>query len=868
MRLSVLLLRKMLCLCACMLLLTACYETKNLPADETLYTGITDYKFGTTSYKKMQEGEEEGIITAFNEAYNTLESVLDGDLSVLRNRKKVGVEFRAFEDSVKHEEAVRQMGWADAKAEVDGVLAYAPNNSLFGSSRYRFPLPVGLWIYNRYVDSKHRFGKWMFNTFAADPRYISSANPKVRVQVARSTLRNYGYFRGETSYEVVPQRNPRKAKIAYHVTPHELFRLDTIEYQQFQPSADSIIRATKRHTLLHQGDPFNIVNLDGERTRLSTLFRNNGYYFFQPDFITYRADTIQREQWVQMQVRPSADIDERANTRYCMGRTTIHLFKHGDFVITDSIMRRGMRFYYGGGEKKPPMRPGAIRKWLFYRRGGLYNQDLMDAVRERLTSMGTFSQISMTYTAREKDTLQNDSTRMVDSIWVARRDSLARRRGGAYGMAEQRYPDADTLDVDIMLVLDKPYDAEFQGSVTNKTNGLVGPGVSFSMSKRNAFRGAEALSFSAYGSYEWQTGAHVEGNSQVVNSYEYGASLDLQYPRLMLFGLLNKFNRRALTSTTYKLDANWLNRSGYFGRVNFGGRIVYNYQRKPTVKHELVPIHLEYNHQLHTTSRFDSIASANQALYVSMRDQFVSSMQYTYSISSPRNARNPRSFTLMAKEAGNLLDGVYGVFGKNLRQSNKKIFNVPFAQYFKLTAEFTDKVKLGSTNTYLAGRLFAGAVWSFGNSTIAPYSDLFSIGGANSIRAFAVRSIGPGAYHPASSSYSYINQVGDLKLEANLEYRFPLVGNLEGAAFVDAGNVWLMKPSADHPGGSFRLKDFGREIALGTGLGIRYDLSFLIVRFDVGVGLHAPYDTGKSGYYNMPRFKNSLGYHLAIGYPF
>lgn len=808
------------------LLLTSCYETRNLPEDETLYTGITDYKLGTTSYKDI-EREEEGVITAFSEAYNTIEGVLEGDLSVLEKRKKVEQD-KHVRDSLKREEAIKQEGWAEAKAEVDGVLAYAPNNSLFGSSRHRFPLPLGLWIYNRHVGSDSRWGKWMFNTFAANPRFISTANPQVRVQVARNALRNYGFFRGKVDYRIVPQKNPRKAKIAYDVSPGQLFRFDTIRYQQFPPVVDSLIVASQGKTVLHQGAPFSAANLQAERQRLSTMLRNNGYYFYQPEFITYRADTLMRPTWVQLQVRPTADIDERSNRQYHMGRTNVYLYKYGNAVVTDSVVRRGSTFYYSDGPK-PPMRYSAIRKWLFYRRGSLYNQDLQDIVRSKLSEMGTFSQISMQYTPRA---------------------------------------DEDTLDVDVYLMLDKPYDAEFQGNIVNKSNGLVGPGVSFSMSKRNAFRGAEMLSLKAYGSYEWQTGAHVEGSKQVVNSYEWGASLDLQYPRLMLFGLLDKLNRRALASTTFKLDADWLNRSGYFGRVNFGGRVVYNYQRRPTVHHEFTPIHLEYNQLLHTTQRFDSIQAANQALYVSMRDQFVTSMQYTYHVASPRQARNPRTLTLTIKEAGNVMSGLYGIFGQNMRRTGKHLFGVPFAQYLKATLEMTDKIKLGSTRSYLVGRLFAGAVVSYGNSTIAPYNDLFAIGGANSIRAFAIRSIGPGSYHPGGSGYSYINQVGDLKLEANLEYRFPLVGHLEGAAFVDAGNVWLMKPDDDHPGGSINLRTLGRELALGTGLGVRYDLSFLVVRFDVGVGIHAPYDTGRSGYYNMPRFRDSLGYHLAIGYPF
>jgi outer membrane protein assembly factor BamA len=174
-----------------------------------------------------------------------------------------------------------------------------------------------------------------------------------------------------------------------------------------------------------------------------------------------------------------------------------------------------------------------------------------------------------------------------------------------------------------------------------------------------------------------------------------------------------------------------------------------------------------------------------------------------------------------------------------------------------------------SEKTQIATRIFAGVIKSYGNSTTAPYSEQFYIGGANSIRAYTVRTIGPGSYHSGKDSkYSYIDQTGDLKLEANVEYRFPLIAGLYGATFLDAGNIWLMKEDPARPGGKFEFKNLGRETAVGTGLGLRYDLDFLILRLDWGIALHAPYDTGKGGYFNIPRYKDAMGLHFAVGYPF
>jgi outer membrane protein assembly factor BamA len=250
-----------------------------------------------------------------------------------------------------------------------------------------------------------------------------------------------------------------------------------------------------------------------------------------------------------------------------------------------------------------------------------------------------------------------------------------------------------------------------------------------------------------------------------------------------------------------------------------------------------------------------------------MRDHFIPSFSYTFTYASPSKHRHPVWFQANVKEAGNLTSSIYALCGKPFSQEDKKLFGNPFAQYIKASAELHHTFHIPRTPLSLAWRVFAGAIYSYGNSRMAPYADLFYVGGANSVRGFTVRTIGPGGYKSADTKYAYVDQTGDVKLEANLEFRFPIVADLHGAAFLDAGNVWLLRPDQQRPGAELNLQNL-KKIAVGTGLGLRYDLDFLVLRFDVGVGLHAPYDTGKSGWYNMPKFGRSLAYHLAIGYPF
>lgn len=806
-------------------LLTACYTTKNLPEDEVLYRGIKELNYDAPL--KRNPSQQEGVITALADAYSTVEGLLSGDASVLKTEE---VNKEDVKDSLKKADKIDAANYETAKEEIKAALAYSPNGAIMGSSYHTHPFPIRLWIYNRYVNSTSKFGKWMMNHFAATPVFVSTVNPKVRSAVAHNALRNYGYFRNKVTYDTIPLPNPKKAKISYHVTPGPVFHLDTIKYLPFYPQADSIIQASMKNCLLKQGDPFSTANLEAERNRLQKEFRNNGYFYYRPNYISFRADTLMIPQKVQLQVGPLPETPAQAKHQYYLGNTRINIYKYNMFQLTDSVTFRGQTYAYSNSVQKPPLRLRAILPNLFLKKGELYQQRNNDVTQQKLSEMDIFSSIRVNYVPRDT-TLNND-----------------------------------TLDVVVSAMLDKPYDAEFEGKVTNKSNNYVGPGLSFGLRKRNAFRGAETLGLNVWGSYEWQTGAHLEDKGSLINSFELGTSASLSYPRLMFFGLGKKLWRRSISSTNFELNARWVNRARYFSRVSFGASVSYTILRSKNVKHEFTPFSLTYDLMLSSTEKFDSIVRANPSLYVSMRDQFIPSMEYTFTWAKQKD-RQRQTLKINLKEAGNVTSGIYAIFGEGFTKQGKELFGVPFAQFVKGSVQYTRQFPL-TTRSCLATRLYAGIVYSYGNATTAPYNDLFSIGGANSIRAFAIRSIGPGSYHPVKSTYSYIDETGDLKLEANLEYRFPIIANLYGAAFIDAGNVWLIRENEKQPGGKINMSEFGKTIALGTGVGLRYDLDFLVIRFDLGIGIHAPYDTGKSGYYNMPSFGKSLGYHLAIGYPF
>ena len=423
----------------------------------------------------------------------------------------------------------------------------------------------------------------------------------------------------------------------------------------------------------------------------------------------------------------------------------------------------------------------------------------------------------------------------------------------------------DTLDLYVSAVMDRLYDASFEVNAVLKSNQQVGPGVSFGLAKRNAFRGGEKVSFDIFGSYEWQTGAGSEGGNSLLNSYELGTQLAFEFPRIV-FPFISRRALRFPASTTFALDADWKNRAGFFNMVSLGVSARYKWSKRPTVQHELTLLSLDFDKLMHTTHEFDSIMSANPALYVSMRDQFIPSMAYTFTYASAAHHRNPVWLQLSVKEAGNLVSGIYAATGRKVSEQDKTLFGSPFAQFVKATAELRNTFRL-SRRMNIATRLFVGGVYSYGNSLRAPYAEQFYVGGANSVRAFTVRSVGPGTYRTDNSRYAYMDQTGDFRLEGNVELRARLFGSLHGAVFVDVGNVWLLRDDPARPGATLSAQNL-KNLAVGTGAGLRYDLDFLVLRFDVGIGLHAPYETRKSGWYNIPRFKDGLGLHFAIGYPF
>ena len=735
-----------------------------------------------------------------------------------------------------------------AMEEVEAALAKAPNNSFLGSSTLRIPFPMGLWIYNGFVKYQKGVGKWIFNRFAATPVLMSSVTPEIRQKAAANLLRDYGYFNGTVSYKTfVDPKDSLKAKLQYTVNMRNPYFIDTVVYRGFSDRTRRIMELSRRRSLISPGEQFNVADLDGERTRISTLLRNVGCYYFRPDYLTYQADTtLVPGGHVSMRMIPVAGMPAVAEKPFYVGNQSVYLMGKQGQQPNDSMDYKGIQIHY---YNKPGVRPNMLYRWLNYqgyrkkrqvqdstgmsrRRSmeNLYSLYRQTRVQERLANVGIFRYVEMQYTPR-------------DTTFAS-----------------------DTLDLNIYAALDKPYDAELDFNVKMKSNNQMGPGASFTVTKNNVFGGGESWNVKLDGSYEWQTG---KDRSSLMNSYELGISTALTFPRVV-FPRMGDREYDFPAATTFKLYANQLNRAKYYKLLAFGGNVTYDFQPKPTSKHSITPFRLTFNVLRDPTQAFNDLQAENPALYVSLRDQFIPAMEYTYTYdnaSLPRK-RNPIWWQTTVASAGNITSVIFRAFGEPFNKRRKELLGVPFAQFLKLNSELRYHYRIDK-NQMIASRVAGGVIWSYGNMQAAPYTEQFYIGGANSVRAFSARSIGPGGYPPnKEDKFSFINHVGDIRMEANVEYRFRIISDLHGAVFLDAGNVWLMRKEENRPHGELTLKNFAKQIALGTGVGLRYDLDFLVFRLDLGIGLHDPYDTGKSGYYNIPKFKDSMALHFAIGYPF
>lgn len=704
------------------------------------------------------------------------------------------------------------------------AVSVKPNNSLLGSASVRYPFPLGLWVYNNWPNPPKGLKHWLYEKLAATPVLVSDVRPEVRTHMLDELLENNGYFSGTASYELVKKRNKKKASILYKINAGHPYNIDSLillpDSVPLYHVIDSVVNRSKYFKV---GSRYSTDSLAALRVNIANAVRNHGYYFFRPEYIQYLADSTLNPGSIAIKLDIADNVSPLALAKYRTGQITTYIYKNRSGGTPDTTeTERGTLIRYMPSR----LRKGLIPSCIAFREGRTFSVRQMNITQTRLARLGIFNDISIN--------VARDSTNTAE----------------------------DLLDVTIECTFDRPLEASIEANVSSKSNSYLGPGLSLGLTNRNLFGGGELLTVALTGSYEWQTGSGTKNS--LFNSYELGLKGTLAFPRLLAPDIIPRM-RRNINWTRLSLGIDLLNRPHYFKLSQFNAGIAYDWQSSKYISNTFTLFKMTYNKLQRTTAVFDSIMNANPAIALSFQSQYIPQMSYGFVYDRAMNKSNTINVQFSLQEAGNLFWSIYELCGK---KGEKTLFKTPFSQFVKGYAQIVYGRRLFGDH-WLVNRIGSGAAYAYGNSTQVPYSEQFYCGGANSVRAFTVRSIGPGSYRaPADQVNGYFDQTGTFLFIANSEYRFPILGPLHGAVFLDAGNVWTLKNEPERPGGQLKANNFFKDLALGTGAGLRFDISMLIIRGDLGIGIHAPYDTGKRGYYNMESFKKSLAFHLAIGYPF
>lgn len=687
--------------------------------------------------------------------------------------------------------------------------------------------------------------KWM-NRFLRKlgdaPRvYDAEAAEESRRQMELA-VRNMGYMSASVSLEERIKGNRLKAR--YRIKTGEPYIVEHIAYDISDLKIRDYWAEDSARTLLREGMRLDVNVLDEERQRITQYLQNHGYYRFNKDFITFRADTMMNTRRVDLTMkllpyqRRKTDVPE-PHRQYMMRDVSFLL--DVDFADLsadairgmDSIRSDGVTLYY---HDKMFLRPHVITEYNRLRSGRLYSNRNVQNTYSDLGRLGILKYSNI----RFREELKGDS---------------------AY------------LDAFVTLLKRKNKSVSFEIEGTNSA-GDLGAAASVSYTHRNLFKGSETLTLKLRGAYEAVSGLEGYANS---NYMEYAFEGSLNFPEFMFPFLSSDFKRRIRATSEVTVKYNWQIRPEFERTVASAG---WSYRwSKHRANHRFDLLDINYIYMPYRSETFreylDLMDERNPLLRYSYEDLFIVRMGYTYTynssgaMSSKTARRNSYSIRFNIEESGNLLYAFSKIVNRHPKNGEAfQMANIDFAQYVKMDFDYAKNFMIDDRNA-LVFHVGLGIAYPYGNSKSLPFEKLYFSGGANSVRGWSVRSLGPGGYKGDANSLDYVNHTGDIKLDLNLEYRTHLFWKLNGAAFVDAGNVWTIRYREIQPEGLFKFNRFYKQLAVAYGLGIRFDLDFLIIRFDGGMKAINPMYEGKGRYPIVsPNFKRDFAFHFAVGYPF
>ncbi len=667
-------------------------------------------------------------------------------------------------------------------------------------------------------------------------------------------LRQYayskGYFRAGVSSTVIFKENKRKVILNYKLLTGEQYNIKRINYQIKDTVLQALYFNSSLKSEINEGDAFDIENLEKHQSEIVKLFRNNGYYYFSKDDIKFIADSsvYPKQVLVDLLIRPSKNNQtdtlkvfqpfylNRFYFSILPGNSPVTLSRDSAGIFSDTLTWGNNTLYQNKHVTYPP---SLFNRTIKLKKGDLYNNSEVESAFNAFNRLRQFRFVDIQF-------------KEVPAV-----------------------KDTNLLDCFIRLAPLNKQSTSFDIEGTN-TAGNFGVAGNVTYMHRNLFRGAEVFQLSFLGGIERLEKLN-EGVHNYFNTTEFGVESSLMIPKLLGPGNFISDFERFLPKTVFALGYNYQRRPEYTRTIN---TFKFGYDWKSTEELRHVWNLVDYN-KINVFDYDPEFIDGIKDLYIksSFTDHLIFAMNYSliYNNQKMSTIKDYSYVRLNIESSGNILWAISELTNRgkyqevdtlgNVQAEYYKVFKTRFAQYVKSDIEYRRGFSIDKYNS-IASRAFLGVGIPYGNFDVLPFEKKYFTGGANGIRAWPVRSLGPGTYK--ASPEEYPNQTADIKLEGNIEYRFKLISLLEGALFLDAGNIWAINEKDNREGAQFKFNKFYKQIALGTGAGLRFDMSYFILRLDFGVKLRDPSETENRGWIlgYRPYSNSDFNLSFAIGYPF
>ena len=707
------------------------------------------------------------------------------------------------------------------QTELATLLRPKPNKKLFG-------LRPKLFIYNLVgtVKKEKGFRHWLKFKVGEAPVLFSQVDLEYNKKLLQNYVENNGYFNARTSADST--KNGKRVTANYIVNPKEQYKIKSIEFPNDSSAISKAIIETIDKSLLKINNPYSLDIIKQERIRIDNRLKEKGFFYFNADYLKVQVDSTVAKHEVALIVKLKSETPVASKTPFKINKIIIYPnYSLNQDSLTKPLKYKDFTIY----DTTKTFKPRIFDRTLYFKKGDYYNRTNHNLSLNRLVTLGTFKFVKNQFVV--SDTIGN----YLDAYYYL--TPLPRK----------------SIRLEIL-------------AKTNSAN-YTGTELNINWTNRNTFRGAEMLNVTTFGGVEVQLG----GNNNGFNVYRYGADVNLIWPRIISpfkFVSSSGFVPRTKASVGYESQ----NRVKLYSLQTFKAAFGYSWKENIRKEHQFNITEITFSSPQNVSDLYNQQASVNSSLKNVIEKQLIFGPTYTYTYTNTMNKKIKN--TIFYKGSIDLSGNIVGLSsGANIKKGDTiKVLGIPFSQYFKIQNEFKHNYKL-SENSQLSSRIIAGVAFAYGNSDRIPFSKQFFIGGTNSLRAFRSRSLGPGTYDGSNDTTSFLpDQSGDVKLEFNTELRSKIYRFINGALFVDAGNIWLLSDDPNKPGSKFSSK-FIDEIAVGVGAGLRFDFSFLVLRTDLAFPIRKAYlPEGNRWVLDQVNFgsgswrSDNLIFNLAIGYPF